>query len=153
MPPGNSAVTKQAERWQMNMMHDWGRPVDRRRISPFQPAQPPNRLTANFLARVQMSSDDINQPPYAHEGLLPFVDAAWFFENPVNAMRINLAAPLAQRIQFFAGAAILMRPNLEGLMLTTDGVDILGRASIVTPVEPIWRNLDRMARWLASVKV
>jgi hypothetical protein len=136
----------------MNMIHDWGRPVDRRRISPFQPAQPPHKLTANFLARLRASADNIHCPPYAHAVLLPLADAAWFFENPVNAMRINLAAAPAQRIQFFAGGAILMRNNMDGLVLTVAGVDSLGRASIVTPVEPVWANLTRIARWLASVR-
>ncbi|PZN98057.1 MAG: hypothetical protein DCF28_14585 [Alphaproteobacteria bacterium] len=134
----------------MNMMHDWGRPIDRRRISPFQPTEPRNKLTTDFRLRLEALPSSVNRPPYAHEVLLPFTDAAWFLENPVNAMRINLTARPQQRIQFFAGAAILMRPNLEGLTLTSAGVDGLGRASIVTPVEPVWGNLIRIARWLAS---
>lgn len=137
----------------MNMMHDWGRPIDRGRVSPFQPAQPPNKLTSDFLVRLQAVADNVNRPPYAYEGLLPFADAAWFFEHPVNAMRMNRTARPQQRIQFFAGAAILMRPTMEGLGLTPDGVDSLGRASIVTPVEPAWGNLVRIARWLAAQRV
>jgi hypothetical protein len=134
----------------MDMMHDWGRPIDRRRISPFQPAEAPNKLTTNFLARFSARADSANRPPYAFDALLPFAEAAWFLEHPVNAMRINLSARPQQKIQFFAGAAILMRPTLDGLVLTLDGIDGLGRASIVTPVEPVWGNLMRIARWLAS---
>lgn len=135
------------------MMHDWGRPIDRRRISPFQPAQPPNKLTSDFQVRLLAAADNVNCPPYAHETMLPLADAAWLFENPVNAMRINLTARPQQRIQLFAGAAILMRPTLEGLVLTPDGVDSLGRATIVTPAEPAWGNLVRIARWLAAERL
>jgi hypothetical protein len=136
----------------MNMMHDWGRPIDRRRIAPFQPAQPPHPLTANFGERLSAVSGDRYLPPYAHDTILPLGEAAWFFENPVNGVRLNLAATAKQRIQFFSGAAILMKQDTAGLVLTTDGMDALGRLTVVTLSDPIWSNIMRIARWMASVR-
>lgn len=133
----------------MNMMHSWGRPANRG-AAPFQLTQPPHRLAKDFQHRLQTAGNNVQCPPYAQENLLPIVEAAWFFEHPVNAMRINLSASPMQRIQFFSGSAILMRATLNGLQLTSDGFDNLGRASIVTPVELAWVNLMRIARWLDS---
>lgn len=137
----------------MNMMFDWGRPIDRRRISPFQRAQAPHPLTHRFIDRLESCKDNLNRPPYAHGAILPLVEAAWFFENPVNGMRLNLSASAKQRIQFCSGAAILMKQDTAGLVLPTDGMDALGRLTIVTLSDHIWSNVMRIARWMSAERV
>lgn len=137
----------------MNMMFDWGRPIDRRRVAPFQRAQPPHPLTHRFADRLDICKDDLNRPPYTHDVILPLTEAAWFFENPVNGIRLNLSASAKQRIQFCSGAAILMKKDITGLVLCADGMDALSRLTIVTLSDPIWSNLMRIARWMAAEKV
>ena len=137
----------------MNMMFDWGRPIDRRRVAPFQRAQAPHTLTHRFIDRLENCKDSLNRPPYMHEAILPLTEAAWFFENPVNGMRLNLSASAKQRIQFCSGAAILMKQDAAGLVLSADGMDALGRLTIVTLSDPIWSNIMRVARWMAAERV